>query len=264
MAILIIITLAIYRTTSQTFKYRDVVQVEGDFYNNIRLAMAILERDISATFNPVTLNPTVTKNPYLAAQRVQSMGYIPPTPASGQNPGDAAKLDKLSNSELGQITEYWLGAFDITAIRGSRFNGKDEKMSFVSASHQRLYKNTPESEFVKIRYELHDDPDENAIQGTKVLAKVEDTNVFDDVDLKNKNEHTYPLLSGVKKFRCRYYRQEKKEWLPAWDNSKDDIKGTYPDFVEITLIVDGPKRLHFEGTYIFKPENTFYGLEASF
>lgn len=270
-----LISVSIVRATTQTYKMRDIVQVEGDFYNNIRLAMAIFERDYSHVFSPLPMNPQLKKNPYLEGSdadsaasanspRAGALAGIGGRGKVGPSADDAQKLDTLMNSELGQTTDYWLGAFDLTAMRGTHMTGSDQKLMFITSSHQRMYKNSPESEYAKVRYELRNDTDENAIEGTQVLTKIEDTNVFDDVELKTKNERTYLLLSGVKAFKIQYYRHDKKQWNPTWDNARDDLKGKFPDLVKITISVIGPKRLTFDGEYIFRTEQPFAGLPASF
>ena len=65
------------------------------------------------------------------------------------NPDDV----KMINSDQGKTSTYWLGATEKSGLRLSRFVGTDTKMSFVVASHVRIYKDTPESDFAKISYE---------------------------------------------------------------------------------------------------------------
>lgn len=264
--LLSIISLSIAQSTRQTFRLRAVIQIEGDFYNSIRLAMGILERDVSMLFSPLPLSPYwKPANAASAVPAEESGNFVQDGAPGGFNPGAAvdAELQQLQASELGQTTDFWLGAKDKTGIRGSRFNGTDSKLSFISASHLRLYKNAPESDFAKIRYELREDKEEDAQKDTRVLVKIEDANVFDDVEKKVKMTKVYPLLRGVKTFALRYYRADKKSWDKSWDNSKDDLVGKYPDLVEVTLEVTGP-RLQFKGVYTFKPDMPFEGLDASF
>lgn len=259
--LLIIISLSIYQATTQTYRYRDTLIREGDFYNSIRLSMGIMERDIALLFSPKMMNPLFSADP-------------PPTPNindpdagfnNAYNPPPVADqtLTDLMASELGQTTDYWLGITDKTAIRNSRFVGTEDSIRFVSASHQRIYKNFPESDFVKILYEMRDDKDENAIEGTKVLFKIEDPNVFDDVEKKGKTSKQYALLPGVKSIKFRYYRKDKKVWELQWDSSKADLVGLFPDLIEVQIEIVAAGRQNFSGTYTFKPEGSLHALDST-
>ena len=41
------------------------------------------------------------------------------------------------------------------------------------------------------------------------------------------------------------------------------MKGLYPDLIELSIEVLGISKLTFTGTYMFKPEMPFYGLDSS-
>ncbi len=256
--LLVMISLAIYQSTTQTFRYRAKIISEGDFHAAIRLSMGLMDRDIAALFSPVNLNPKNFPDPSASA--------TPPDQGNSRNAAaQSQQLDELSKSELGQTSDFWLGATDLTAIRPSRFVGTENRLSFVSASHMRIYKNSEECEFAKIVYELRDDKDSDLGDGVKMLVKVEDADVFNDskIGKKTKVAKAYPLLTGVKKFKFRYYRRDKKAWENTWDSNRDDMKGLYPDIVELSLEVTGIQRLSFKGIYMFKPETPFYGMDPT-
>ena len=240
--LLILISLAIFQATTQTYRIRETLVNEGDFHNGVRLSMGILERDISQLFSPITLLPPKTG------------------PAAPVNPADA---EALATGDLSRTTQFWTGAIDKSGLRPSRFVGSDNKLSFVTNSHIRVYKDAPESEFEKVVYEMR--PEKSEIQSPegKVLTKIADTNVFDDESRKDTWTHTYPLLHGVKKLKFRYYRKDKKSWETSWDSDKDDLKNKYPDMIEVSIEVVGPSRMFFEGTFIFRPEVPFNGLDPS-
>jgi hypothetical protein len=120
-----------------------------------------------------------------------------------------------------------------------------------------------ESEFAKIVYELREDKESDFGESTRLLVKIEDPNAFDDEDKKAKDAKVYPLLPGIKKFTFRFYRRDKKAWERTWDSNRDDMKGLYPDLVELTLEVIGLNKLKFKGSYMFKPETLFYGLDPT-
>ena len=267
LAILAFISLSIYQGTTQTFRMRDVVIQEGDFYNGIRLSMSILERDLNLLFSPISFVPAPSKKP---------PGGQPGAPGAGGfanrgQPGtEGPDLDpnsqEFQNSDLARTTDFWLGATNKAGVKLSRFTGEGEKMTFVTASHQRIYKDRLESEFIKVTFELRDErPDDPGFEGTKTLVKVIDTNVFDDIEKKEGSKKVYPILPGVKKIAFRYYRKDKTTWDNKWDNSKeDDYKSTYPNLVEVKLEATGGKRLNFEGIYVLKPGVSMYGLEKTY
>lgn len=242
--LLVVISLAIYQTTTETFRLRDILMNEGEFYNSIRLSMGVVDRDVAMLFSPINLVPDAKPS---------------------ASPEDIAQMEEVLTSELGQNTLYWSPAIDMNGIRPSHFVGTDSKMSFISLSHIRLYKESNESEFAKIIYELKDDPDrETAIEGTKILIKGESPNAFDSDDkLDDKTFTYYPLLRGISKFQIRYFHKEKDQWRTDWDSDKEELRNIYPDRIEINLEVKGPSRLFFEGSYHFKPEIPLYGLKPT-
>lgn len=259
MALLAVISLSIYQAVTQTFRLRDKLMTEGDFYNGTRLALALMERDISLMYSPIIMNP----NPN--AKKKSPGTEDPYTIQVSNNPDNAdAELQAITTSEIGQVTDHWLGASDKTGIRPSRFVGTDEKLSFISAGYVRLYKGKAESDFAKVHYELKPDLSEDAMPSTKVLYKVEDPNVFDDATKKKDSEKIYPILYGITQFKIRYYRKDKKSWVPAWDNSKEDQRFLYPDLIEVKIQVKGPKNLSFDGISVFKPEILYNGLPQTF
>jgi prepilin-type N-terminal cleavage/methylation domain-containing protein len=275
--LLVMISIAIYQATTQTFKYRAKIINEGDFYGGIRLAMGLMDRDVALLFSPVNLNPknfktttTGTGTDPNAASGFTASGFPTARKSTGAASGasaaqaaqDATQLEELTRSDLGQVSDYWLPATDLSAIRPSRFFGTENSIRFVSASHQRVYKDTPDSEFAKIVYELQSEKTPE-IEGTKILVRTEDPNVFDDVSKKSPNLKSYPLLPGVKSFSFRYYRKDKKAWEHTWDSNRDDMKGLYPDLIECTIEVAGFNRAPFKGVYMMKPETLFYGLDPT-
>ena len=232
--LLIIISLAIFQATTQTYRIRETLVSEGDFHNGVRLSMGVLERDISQLFSPITM--------------------LPPKPANAAPPSPA-ESEALANGDLGRTTEFWGGAVDKSGLRPSRFIGSDTKLSFVTNSHIRV--------FEKVTYEMRAEKSELQNAGGKVLTKIADTNVFDDASKKDTWIHIYPLLHGIKKLKFRFYRKDKKSWESSWDSDKDDLKNKYPDMIEVSIEVVGPSRMFFEGTFIFRPEVPFNGLDPS-
>lgn len=252
MAILVFISFGIYQATTETYRVRDILLNEGDFYNGIRLSMDIVNRDVALLYSPTIMVPP-------KPQALDAAGN--PIPGS---PADARDMQAILSSELGQASRFWSPAVDKTGIRPSRFVGTDSAMSFVSASHLRIYKDSPESDLAKISYELRRD---EAASDTYTLFKIESTNVFDDDESRDKSfQRTFPILPGVTRLRFRYYRKDKDQWLNGWDSDREDTKNIYPDMIEVTLTVTGPPgpaRLNFDGMYRFRPEVPLHGLDPS-
>lgn len=252
MTIMAFISIGIYQATTETNRLRDILSVEGDFYNGIRLAMNIVQRDISLIYSPeLILPPKPAPNPLVQPSQQ-----------------DIQDQQALQSGDLTQETNFWSPAVDKTGVRPSHFIGTDSKLSFVSLSHLRIYKDAPESEFAKISYELKKDetpPDGYAKDDPgSVLVKTEDTNAFDLDDTINTFKHTFALIHGIQKIKYRYYRASDKTWFNEWDSSKiEERKSVYPDMIEIKIELKGPSRLSFEGTFQFRPEIPLRGLNPS-
>jgi prepilin-type N-terminal cleavage/methylation domain-containing protein len=256
MALLVVISFAIYQATTETFRLRDVIMNEGEFYNGIRLAMGIVDRDVQLLYSPVVLLPPKEqpnpsdRNAALAAQQ-----------------SEVLQQEEFEREGLDRPSDFWEGAVDSTGLRPSRFVGTDRKMTFVSASNIRVYKEARASDFAKITYEIK--PDRNDREnGTQVLLKTENVDAFSDDDRPNSDKEkamvrTYPLLYGIKKLRFRYYWKDKDRWVYSWDSDSSDTKNLYPDIIEIQVEVTGPSRLNFQGTYHFRPALPMGGVPGT-
>lgn len=256
MAILVMISFAIFEATTETYRLRDVLSSEGKFYNGIRLASLIVQRDIAMIYTPTLMkaNPTNQPGQNGAQNGPQNMG-------GGSNSlGD----------DLGQTFKFWAPAIEETGLRPSHFVGSDTKMSFVSLSHIRVYRDTPESEFAKITYELQADTSPDA-SGT-ILVKTEDPNAF-TVDeklgfaIQGPKPRRFELLRGIQKLSFSYYQKDGNTWkiTKSWDSDKDETKNRYPEIVEMkmevaNLEVPGTNKPLFEGTFKFRPEIPVNGV----
>ena len=193
-----------------------------------------------------------------------------------KGPGDdgsqSAPPDLTSSSDdSGQLLDFWLPAIDKTGIRPSRFVGTPDSVTFISASHVRIYRDTPESELAKITYQVQRDETDKENPDALVLLKTESPNVFEHDDRRDKHRRTYPILRGIRKLKFSFYRSDKGEmgrpfaWIGSWDTSKEEFKDhPYPDAIRIEVEVAGPSKLSFEGQYIFRPEAPLNGLEPSY
>ena len=249
MSILVFISFAIFQATTQTYKLRDTLMTEGNFYNSIRLSTTILQRDIALIYSPlVTMN---IKKP------------DPNTPPGTVNPQEA--LINSAGDDLGQTFTFWSRAIDISGVRPARFTGTDNKLTFISLSHIRIYKDAPESEFAKITYELKREKSDAENPDTQILVKTESPNAFAVDESRDTMGRSYELLHGVKKLSYTYYQRDGNTWknFRSWDSDKEETKNLIPDIIELKIEVVGPKKQVFEGRYKFRPEIPLNGINPS-
>jgi hypothetical protein len=255
--VLMLISVGIFQAIWETYRLRDALLVEGDFYNAIRLSTDLLRRDINMIYSPQIMAATVAPSP------TPQPGLPPPVPGSNfVTPQGGPPVDL---AEMLQSHTFWGPALDSAGLRPSRFIGTENKLTFVSASNIRVYKDSPESDFAKVTYQLVSDPDEQTtgIKGMQ-LIKTASPNAFVLEEERDKLLITYPLLRGVQKFRLRYYQVATRNWFNQWDSDREETRNLFPDMIELTLEVNGPQRLSHEGLYLFRMEVPIEGLHASF
>jgi prepilin-type N-terminal cleavage/methylation domain-containing protein len=258
MAVLVFISFAIYQATIETYKLRDSLLTEGNFYNGIRLSTSIMQTDISMLYSPLLAIPE--KKEVDAKGQSQANGNLSsqaPLPVSGQISGD-----------LSQSSTFWSPAVNPEGVRPSHFIGSETKMSFISVSHSRIYRDSPESEFAKITYETKRDTQTlgpGASVDTLVLIKTENPNAFSMDDGRDPLSRSYEILHGIKKLSFTYYQKDGNTWKTSrsWDNEREETKNIYPDVIEMNIEVIGPQRQSFEGIYKFRPELPLNGLDPS-
>lgn len=255
MTILAFIALAVYQNTAQSFALRDKLEMDGDFYSSLRVVMDTISRDISHIYTPQAsaLPGKIGKSTNLNLANAAAQ-------AAGQQPGQQQGQQNAENSslfypvvvEVGNVLEYWGEALNLQGVRNSRLQGEKEKISFIANSHIRAYKDSAESDFAKIKYEL--EKDNLSEKNAKSLVKREDTDVFFD-NLKSETEIRYTLLTNVKGLKFRYLDGEKDTWYDKWDTTSTDRKGVFPSVIEVELEVFYPRSENtFKLTQNFKPE----------
>jgi len=246
MAVLVFISFAIYQATIETFKLRDTLSADGDFYNSIRLSTAIMHRDIAMMYSPTIGLPDSKPSPNPAGT----------TPAP--NPA-------LTADDLGQSFTFWAAAVNANGIRPAHFIGTENKLSFIAVSHARVYKDTAESEFSKVTYDLKRDESNTRNPDTMVLVKTESSNAFANDDVRDLTNHSYELLHGIKKLSYSYYQRDGNTWKTSksWDSDKEENKNAYPDIIEMKIEVISPKKQTFQGIFKFRPEIPLNGLNPS-
>ncbi len=260
MTILTFISLAIYQGTAATFIQRDKLLSESDFYSGIRLAMSVVDRDIQHIYSPTLLMPDSKASP-----TPNSGTGAPPPFGAPPNSGAAAEEDlSWLQGDLAVSSDFWTAAIHKTGIRASRFQGTSESLSFISASHIRVYKGSAETEFIKVTYKLGKDTAEEAIPDTLILTRLISWDVFATDDGKETTKKTYPLVGGLKKVTFEYLNPETNFWVKSWDSDSATPKNSLPARIRISFEAVGQHRLQFDGVYDFKPEIPLEGLSATF
>lgn len=246
MAIMAFISLGIYQATVETYKLRDSLSVEGAFYNTIRLAMSIVQKDVALMYCPGVQLPKSIFN------------RVAPSPPP--------QIEPLPGEDFMIPNNFWSMPVHESGLRPSRFIGSDVKMSFISLSNSRIYRDTPGSEFAKITYELKPEDKDPALKGTFVLIKTESSNAFARSDSRDPFLVSHDLLHGVKKLAFSYLFRDGNTWktVKSWDSDQDQPRFNFPDMIVIDLEVMGSRTMSFEGKFKLRPEIPFNGIPSIF
>lgn len=258
------IALAVYQATSHTFKLKRVVQRDADFFGTIRIAMTILERDLTGLFSPVAF---VAPTPMAQGSQFQSNvntnnpnGFAASSP--GSNPSEGGRPQKTLPGAMLVPTDYWLGANEPMGIRYSRFVGEQTRLRFVTNLHERVYQGAMESTFARIAYELKPDPDSK--DSTSILIRIESANAFDDTDKKDLYLKQNEIADRIKTLKFRYYSSRKKNWQDTWDTNSDGEKFEYPAMIECDVTFESKEKSQFSGKFVFQPGYPYNGLGKTF
>ncbi len=251
MFLLVVISFATYQATTETFKLRDVLSTEGEFYNSIRLAVSILQRDLENAYSPVVLRPEQRPRaiPGQEELQAQQQQQIPP-------PGFGLNRDIMQS-------DFFSSEIDRYGIRPTRMSGTDSKLFWVNAANMRMYRDSRESDFLKISYFLEQEKDSEYEPGSSTLVRSASPEAFIYDETKDKAVKIYRLLHGIRKLKFRYYRKDKDQWSDSWDSESADTKESFPDIVELQIEVSAPKGLNFEGRYHIRPEVPLNGIPAT-
>lgn len=263
MAIMVFIALAIFNATTETFKLRDSLSTEGNFYNGIRMATTVMWRDISLIYSPTGSLAQASNTATGAGTGAIDPQTGQPIPAAGVLPQNDPVYQ--ADGELGQLFPFWEPAIDKGGMRPSRFVGTETKLTFLSLSHVRIYKDSNETEFAKITYELRKEDSKADFPDGFILVKIESPNAFALDERHDTMERTFEVLHGVKSLVYTYQQRDGNGWktFKNWDSDHQDTKNLIPDIIELKLDVYGPKKQIFEGRYKFRPEIPYNGLYPS-
>ncbi|MFZ9595083.1 MAG: prepilin-type N-terminal cleavage/methylation domain-containing protein [Bdellovibrionia bacterium] len=242
MAILAFICFGIFQATTQTYQLRDSLSAEADLNNEVVLAMGVIQRDIQLIYSPVVA--------------------LPQAVASGVPAGSENLPPPIPREDGERSFKFWSQMVENTGLRPSRFQGTDQKLSFISTSHIRIYKESPESDFAKVTYELKKDDQNRDHPDTFVLVKTESSNAFSNEESRDPFIKSYIVLHGIKRLSYTYYQKDGEllKTSKNWDTDREETRHLFPDIIGISLEVLGRNHLSFEGEYKFKPEIPLNGL----
>ncbi|MBS1958683.1 MAG: prepilin-type N-terminal cleavage/methylation domain-containing protein [Bdellovibrionales bacterium] len=239
---------------------KEILKAETEFANEVRTSMSFIERDLSQTFNPRWFLPANQKplDPYnqAAPNRTGTNANLPKTLSNDE-------INRYLKGTAFQQFEYWGMVYDQTGIRPARFQGKVDSMSFIAASHFRIYQQKKESIYAKVRYELQKQPanpnltnqENEKLAGLQQLIKIENTRAFDMEEPKDSpSENVYVVLNNIKKFTFAYYKPDTKDPVKTWDSEAEDTKGQYPEAVEIEFSLQAPNDRTLDAKVLFKLE----------
>ncbi|MBN1114386.1 MAG: prepilin-type N-terminal cleavage/methylation domain-containing protein [Oligoflexia bacterium] len=123
-------------------------------------------------------------------------------------------------------------------VMASVFIGTRDKLTFTSSSHRRMYRNTRETDTCEVSYYVDralDNP------GVNNLYKRESGFIDDKLE---EGGNVYVLASDVESVSFKYFssRSFTKEgkWLEKWDSTEGDSANTFPEAVEVTLVLKHP------------------------
>jgi general secretion pathway protein J len=207
--------------TSVGLKIKQKLSGSSDYYHNIRTALRHMDRDISLAYHAYQ----DTKQGELNRQLLLTT-----------SPKDA-----------------------LTYTTGSFFKGEKNKLLFSSSSHQRLYKNTTETDTSEVAYYLEED---NKNQGLFNLYKRQSAFIDEDFD---HGGSLYLIANGIESIEFRYLSTETKNgdeyWVDKWDSTAGDFVSMFPLAVEVTLVFSPIKQAEkkfkvVQKIKILNPNNT--------
>jgi prepilin-type N-terminal cleavage/methylation domain-containing protein len=251
--ILVIIGFATSKAVIDAAQLKENLKDDTEFSSEFRTSVSLIERDLNQVFNPRWfLGPEM--------QPIDFQNAAPPVaPARINGP----EVNRLLRGEAVRNSEYWGKVFDTTGIRPSRFQGDEKSMSFVSASHLRIYREKKESIYSKIRYELErmrENPNLTKEQNQKnaglySLIKIENTRAF---ELEEPRESPYiqyfTILNQIKTLKFRYYKAGEKNPVNNWDSDTEEHQGAFPEMVEMELSLEALNGRTMDATVMFRLE----------
>jgi general secretion pathway protein J len=117
-----------------------------------------------------------------------------------------------------------------------------DRLYFASLAHQRLYRDTRESDQTEITVWAEPAPGRGA---GYILYHREAPRVDEEPD---EGGTVFPLAHDVRSFEVRFLDTQKDEWVEEWDTRSTDTPNRLPRAVQIGLVLIGPDPLDEDRT----------------
>lgn len=112
--------------------------------------------------------------------------------------------------------------------------GDPSQLWFTSLSHQRLYRDSRESDQTELSLWVEDGPREVTKGGILYHREAERIDQYPD-----EGGAVYPLAYNVKEFGLRYLDSRTGEWVDEWDTRSADTPYVLPRAVQVGLVLLG-------------------------
>lgn len=260
MVILAFISLAIYQLTTSSFSLRERLHTEGDFTAGIRVTLGIFERDVINCFSPqIRLAPPSTNGITFA------QGQRPPLSILYmRDPNEFNQVNQALSGYADRSTRFWGPVLHPTGMRSGQFIGSENELGFVTQTNRRIYKDSPESRFVKVRYFLKDNPNPNN-QNTKQFQFIKSisTKAFEFESEDIAQFRNIPLVSGLISWKFQYYHRLKKQWVSQWNTESQEQRDQFPAAVSIDYELIAQDQRKANGHFVVKLEVPYDGLDST-
>ncbi|MGZ3694018.1 MAG: PulJ/GspJ family protein [Bdellovibrionota bacterium] len=199
MAILSFVSIAIYEATVRSFRLTFSLGAEANEYSSLALSLQAIETDLSQIYSP--LAETLPAKPDQAAINFWS----PPVRSDG--------------------------------LRRARLKGEKEKLTFIANNNRRVEADSPQSEFLKITWEI-----ESNAGGTYSLYRSTDWDVYHYDDGTAKKPNRVALMDNLTSAKFSYYRKENKASEDTWDSEGSFAKpnNRFPEYITLRIEIPDP------------------------
>jgi type II secretion system protein J len=140
--------------------------------------------------------------------------------------------------DTNKISDYWSPPLRSDGFRRSRFKGDANKLSFVTNNNRRVEADSPESDFMKVAWEV-----ERNAKGTYTLYRTRDTDAFRYEDGSAKKPERVALIENLSSAKFQYYRLMDKSWQDTWDSegSYQKEETRFPDLIKLKVEAPDPQ-----------------------
>lgn len=199
-ALLAFISIAISQATIGSFRINNRLGSESADYTALLLSMQTVETDIQQLFT---------------------------LPLAESAPPDSNE----------QPSVFWSVKLREDGFRRSHLKGNAEKLTFISNGNRRLEADSPQSDFLKVTWEV-----ERNNSGAYTLFRTTDWNVYELDDNTKKKPQRVAMLSNLASAKFTYYKKENKSWEDQWDTEGPYIKQEtrFPELIALDITLPDP------------------------